>query len=186
MDDYYVLVEDKCNFKYDGNTELGYVYFGTEKEVREEMNDRYEACKEYGWDHCYHGEFDMSLHDDNDYYDCHIAWWMEQCPDFDPKKTNCILMKGIAHDGGGVSTSIVGTYTSLYDGERALTKAFGNELVNPSQLNGWDLDYCEIDSEHAIASVETMDAVVSFDLLAVRHWNHGIINDIGHWFDYLG
>lgn len=188
MSNYYVLVQDECNIDYVGDSNVFYAHFGTEDEVREEMVKRYEeALKYYEWPLHDCGEDGASLSEgDSCDYDCHISWHMMACPGFEPKVTNHILARGVAHEGGGITTEVLGAYGTIYDAERALMRAFGRELADPSEGIDYDPESCELECNHALATSETRDATVSFDILTVGDHMHDIINEIEHWFRYLG
>lgn len=189
MENMYLLVEDNCNMENDVMAHMDYVYFGTEEEVREEMERRYKAdVTSYDWDHHDTNDHGAYLWDDVDDcgYDRHISWSMIDCGPKPEEGGLYLLTKGIAHDGGGVDVLLYGAHTDERRAKRDMLTSFGLELTNPSFYAGWDPEYCELDGDHALATVETMDMVVKFDVIQVIRWDGGVIHEIDRSFGYIG
>ena len=193
MENMYLLVEDSCNMDNDVMAHMDYVYFGTMEEVRDQMKSRYQHEKKHGWDHA---EIDWndpepqdsyaSLWDDNDSYDCHICWWVLECGPKPDHGGMYLVVKGHALEGGGIEVNLCGAYTDDRLATQRMMALFGAELAHPSFYSGWDPDYCELDGKHALATVETMDEVIQFDVITVFDWRGEAINHIYRHFEYIG
>jgi hypothetical protein len=187
---YYLLIEDVCNVNSDSNAHVDYVYFGTFEEVYNEMKRLYEETVDDGWDNRFFDDVEcdnacVSMDASVLGYDCHIAWSTVGCGPIPNRGGMSVVVKGHAFDGD-VEIELLDAFARDEMATQRMMEAFGKELAKPSFYPGWDPDYCDLDSDHALATVETMDEVVQFDIIRVVAWNGEIIHDIYRGFEYIG